>query len=278
MMAKIPNIKHSRAVFWAGIFLVMGIYLFAQRPTPLVDGESAGRLIPVETMFRILAAENDAARGLYTKTIVADGMKAGLGFSEKWREADVAAGPLPALFLREAATSIQKSTIPLGLFLGSDFPISQSNNFDSVQAERFRMMRVSSEPQFFYSPDIKLQVAMFADVAVAPGCVTCHNEHPRSPKSDWKLGDMMGATTWSYPKDKVTLEEVMQVISAYRGGVVDAYDAYLAKAAKFSKPPEVGNRWPQDGYYLPSKDVFIAEFERRASSNTINLMLQANRH
>lgn len=276
-MAKIPNIKHSSTVFWAGIFLVVGIYLFAQRPTPLVDGENAGRLIPVEKMFRILAAENDAARGLYTKTIVGDGMKAGLGFSEKWREADVAAGPLPALFLREAATSIQKSSIPLGLFLGSDFPISQSNNFDSVQAERFRMMRVSSEPQFFYSPDIKLQVAMFADLAVAPGCVTCHNEHPRSPKSDWKLGDMMGATTWSYPKDKVTLEEMMQVISAYRGGVVDAYEAYLAKAAKFSKPPEVGDRWPKDGYYLPSKDVFVAEFERRASGNTINLMLQANR-
>lgn len=277
MMAKIPNIKHSRTVFWAGVFLVVGIYLFAQRPTPLVDGDSAGRLIPVESMFRILAAENDAARELYTKTIVGDGMKAGLDFSEKWREADVAAGPLPALFLREAATSIQKFRSPLGLFLGSDFPIAQSNKFDSVQAERFRMMRASSEPQFFYSPDIKLQVAMFADLAVAPGCVTCHNEHPRSPKSDWKLGDMMGATTWSYSKDKVTLEEMMQVISAYRGGVVDAYEAYLAKAAKFSKPPEVGNRWPKDGYYLPSKDVFVAEFERRASGNTINLMLQANR-
>lgn len=275
-MALISNFKLSKTVWWAGILLVVGIYLFAQRPTPLVDGESVGRTIPVEKMFRIIAAENDAARGMYTKDIVGAGMKAGLDFSEKWREADVAAGPLPALFLREAATSIQKSRIPLGLFLGSDFPIAQSNNFVSTQAERFKLMRVSPNPQFFYAPDIKLQAAMFADFAVAPGCVTCHNEHPKSPKVDWKLGDLMGATTWSYPKDKVTLDEMMQIISAYRGGVVDAYEAYLAKAAKFTKPPEVGDRWPKDGYYLPTKEVFVKEFERRASANTVNLLLQAN--
>ncbi len=276
-MALIPSLKLSKSVWWAGILLVVGIYLFAQRPMPLVDGESAGRTIPVEKMFRIIAAENDAARGMYTKDIVGAGMKTGLEFSEKWREADVAAGPLPALFLREAATSIQKSRVPLGLFLGSDFPIAQSNNFVSTQAERFKMMRVSPKPQFFYAPDTKLQAAMFADFAVAPGCVTCHNEHPKSPKIDWKLGDMMGATTWSYPKDKVTLDEMVQIIAAYRGGVVDAYEAYLAKAAKFSKPPEVGDRWPKDGYFLPSKDVFVKEFERRASGNTINMLLQANR-
>jgi hypothetical protein len=67
-----------------------------------------------------------------------------------------------------------------------------------------------------------------------------------------------------------------QIISAYRGGVVSAYEAYLAKAAKFSKPPEVGDRWPKDGYFLPSKDLFIKEFERLASGNTISLILQAN--
>lgn len=74
----------------------------------LADGDIAGSTIPIEKMFRIIAAENDFARGLYTKDIVGAGKKVGLDFSEGWREADVAAGPLPALFLREAATSIQK--------------------------------------------------------------------------------------------------------------------------------------------------------------------------
>lgn len=275
-MALPSGLKFSKTIWWAGVFLVLGIYFFAQRPLPLADAGSTGRTIPVETMFRIIAAENDAARGMYTKDIVGAGMKAGLDFSENWRETNVAAGPLPALFLREAATSIQKTKIPLGLFLGSDYPIAQSNKFVSTQAERFQALRVSSKPEFFYAPDIKLQAAMFPDLAMAPGCVTCHNEHPKSPKVDWKLGDIMGATTWSYPKDKVTFDEMLQIIAAYRGGVVAAYEAYLAKAAKFSKPPEVGDRWPKDGYFLPTTAVFVKEFERRASGATINALLQAN--
>jgi hypothetical protein len=275
-MALLSDSKRSKTIWWAGVLVIVGIYLFAQRPVPLADGDSAGRTIPVEKMFRIIAAENDAARGMYTKDIVGAGMKVGLDFSEKWRETDVAAGPLPALFLREAATSIQKTKIPLGLFLGSDFPIAQSNKFVSTQAERFQALRVSNKPEFFYAPDIKLQAAMFPDLAVAEGCVKCHNEHPTSPKVDWKMGDIMGATTWSYPKDKVTLDEMMQIIAAYRGGVVAAYEAYLAKAAKFSKPPEVGERWPKEGYFLPSTAVFVKEFERRASGATINTLLQSN--
>ena len=275
-MALLSDFKLSKTYWWTGVLLVLGIYLFAQRPLPLADGDSAGRTIPVEKMFRIIAAENDAARGMYTKDIVGAGMKAGLDFSEKWRETDVVAGPLPALFLREAATAIQKSKVPLGLFLGSDFPIAQSNYFVSTQAERFQALRVSAQPEFFYAPDIKLQAAMFPDLAMAEGCVKCHNEHPKSPKVDWKLGDIMGATTWSYPKDKVTLDEMMQIIAAYRGGVVAAYEAYLAKAAKFPNPPGVGDRWPKDGYFLPSTAVFVKEFERRASGTTINMLLQAN--
>lgn len=275
-MALFSDFKPNKAFWWAGGLLVLGIYLFATRPVPLRDGDPAGRTIPVENMFRILAAENDAARGMYTKDIVAAGGKVGLKFTEGWRETDEVAGPLPALFLREAATSIQKSKIPLGLFLGSDFPIAQSNNFVSTQAERFKALRVSSKPEFFYAADLKLQTAMFPDLAIAPGCVTCHNEHPKSPKVDWKLNDIMGATTWSYPKDRVTLDELMQVVAAYRGGVVAAYEAYLAKAAKFANPPEVGERWPRDGYFLPSKEVFVKEFERRASPDTINTLLRAN--
>lgn len=276
-MALFSDIKSSKTFWWAAGLAVVGIYLFAQRPVPLTDGDSTGRTVPIETMFRIIAAENDAARGLFTKEIVAPGLKAGLKFREDWREADVAAGPLPALFLRETATSIQKTKIPLGLFLGSDYPIAQSNKFEGVQAERFQALRESSKPEFFYAADIKLYAAMFPDLAIAQGCATCHNEHPKSPKLDWKLNDIMGATTLSYPKEKVTLDELTQIIAAYRVGVVAAYDAYLEKAAKFEKPPEIGERWPKEGYFLPSKEVFVKEFERRASSGTLNLLLQASK-
>ena len=69
----------------------------------------------------------------------------------------------------------------------------------------------------------------------------------------------MGATTWSYPKDKVTLEETLQMIATLRDSFGTAYDTYLAKVATFERQPEIGERWPRDGYYLPTRQVF---FER----------------
>jgi hypothetical protein len=123
-------------------------------------------------VFRILAAENATMRALWTAEIVGAGTKAGLKFSEKWREPAVAAGPLPALFLRESATALQKTRVPLGLFLGSDYPIAQSNLFTGEQAEHFKRPRATNNPEFFNATDIGRSIAMFADVAIAPACVS----------------------------------------------------------------------------------------------------------
>src|SRR5262245_40409795 len=128
----------GKAALWGGVLAVAAIYLFATRPAPLADGQTAGRTVPIERVFRILAAENDAARALWTAEMVGAGSKVGLKFHEKWRDADVQAGPLPALFLRESATAVQKSKVPVGLFLGSDYPISQSKRFSGVQAGPFQ--------------------------------------------------------------------------------------------------------------------------------------------
>jgi hypothetical protein len=260
---------------WSGILAVVAIYLFATRPEPLIDSRTSERSVPIERVFRILAAENATMRALWTAEIVGAGTKAGLKFGEKWRDPAVAAGPLPALFLRESATALQKTRVPLGLFLGSDYPIAQSNLFTGEQAERFKRVRATGNPEFFNATDIGRYTAMFADIAVAPACVSCHNDHPNSRKRDWKLNDILGATTWSYPKDKVTIEEVLQIIAALRSGFAAAYDGYLTKAATFEKPPEVGERWPRDGYYLPTREAFTREFERRASANTVDRLLQA---
>ena len=264
-----------KTALWSGILAVLAIYLFATRPEPLIDRRTSDRTVPVENLFRILAAENATMRALWTAEIVGAGTKAGLKFDEKWREPNVAAGPLPALFLRESATALQKTRVPLGLFLGSDYPIAQSNLFTGEQAERFKRVRATGNPEFFNATDIGRYTAMFADIAVAPACVSCHNDHPNSRKRDWKLNDILGATTWSYPKDKVTIEEVLQIIAALRSGFAAAYDGYLTKAATFEKPPEVGQRWPRDGYYLPTREAFMREFGRWASANTVDRLLQA---
>ena len=38
-----------------------------------------------------------------------------------------------------------------------------------------------------------MTIGMSADHAIVQGCADCHNNHPKTTKKDWKLGDFMGA-------------------------------------------------------------------------------------
>lgn len=256
------------------ILVALIIYLFVQAPTPLPEKATVtGETIPINTAFQLVAAENNVARALWTREIVGMGEKSGLKFDENWRDNDVQAGPLPALFLRETATSLEKNIIRLSLFLGSDFPISSSNLFTGLQKEAFNKIKNNHQPQFFYTQDTALYIGMFPDYASVQPCVSCHNDHPDSPKKDWVLNDVMGATTWSYPSEAINRDELVKIIASLRKGFRDAYTAYIEKTATFSKRPIIGTRWPKDGYFLPSVDVFINEFSKRASQSSMEFLL-----
>ncbi|HTU62401.1 MAG TPA: hypothetical protein VMF89_28270 [Polyangiales bacterium] len=256
---------------------LLAVYLFVSAPPPLEELRAhEGRRVSVRELFELAAAENAAVRQLYTQEIVAAGKRVGLRFDEKWRDEAVEAGPLPALFLRETSVSLDKSAIGLGLFLGSDFPIRRANQFTGASAAAFSQLRRDRAPRYFYMDDVSLNTAMFPDLAVAQACVDCHNDHVESAKHDWKLDDVMGATTWTYPHDDVSLQELLSVLAALRNGFRDAYDAYLGKARSFKNPPEIGNQWPANGYYLPTSATFMQEVERRTSGPTLKRLLSAS--
>lgn len=256
--------------FWITLFALacLGIYLFVSAPPPLNDAKPAAT-IPVNRMFTLLQAENAAVRTLWTKEIVGAGQKIGLKFDEHWRDKDLEAGPLPALFLRETAKSMEKSPIRISLFLGSDYPISPDNRFEGLQQEKFQILRQSQQPQFFYVSDTRLYTAMFADKAVVEPCIECHNEHEQSPKHDWRLNDIMGGTTWMYPAQAVSLEEFVKVLMVLHQGFRDAYDGYLEKVKTFANPPLIGEHWPREGYFLPSSEIFMQEILHRTAPHTL---------
>lgn len=256
--------------------IVAAIYLFVTAPPALPETSvEVDATIPIEQVLATVAAENDIVRALYTQEIVTKGQAAGLLFREDWTEEGVHAGPLPALFLREVAASLQRRSVPLGLFLGSDFPISAANRFQGRQTTVFETIKQTRRPEYFFADDTGQYTAMFPDVAGVQGCVTCHNEHENSPKTDWALDDVMGATTWTYEKGAVTPAEYLRIIGAVRQGFHDAYSKYLEKVATFEEKPEVGEKWPADGFYVPSADVFMGEFAARASAATVDRLLQA---
>ncbi|MCH4552848.1 c-type heme family protein [Aestuariibaculum lutulentum] len=229
----------------------------------------------VDEVLEMVAKENDVTRTLYTKAIVGKGKLQGMKFDEDWRKDDVEAGPLPALFLRGVATSIRKSPVPLGLYLGSDHPVNKANKFEGKQAALFEEIKKDQKPQYFFDEEQKLHTAMFADLASAGACVSCHNAHPQTTKSDWKLGDVMGATTWQYPKDSLSYKETVAVLNSYSKGTIDIYMEYLDEIAAFkdSEKPVIGDKWPADGNYLPTAEVFLDSVRKLASYETMNKLL-----
>lgn len=256
------------------VLLIVWAYISAPAPLPDSADTESTATIAIEDLMKVVAAENDIARALYTESIVGAGKAAGLKFSEHWKDQEIQAGPLPALFLRETAASIERSPIPLGLFLGSDHPIRSSNRFSGTQELAFETMKANQlEPQFFLDSDTGRHTGMFADLASVQACATCHNEHPDSPKTDWALNDVMGATTWTYPKQRVSTTEAIAILTAVRQGFSDAYQGYIDEAASFEPAIPIGEDWPDEQATIPNLETFMAEFERRASTSTLKSIL-----
>jgi len=162
------------------------------------------------------------------------------------------------------------------LYLGSDFPINKANLFTGKQSELFAEIRKDSASKFFYDDANKLHTAMFPDFASAAPCVSCHNDHEQTSKTDWKLNDIMGATTWTYPKEKLTLEEAQSLVEAYRTGIVATLGEYVEEIEGFenSEKPEIGPKWPTEGLYVPSPEAFLDSV--KILSGDFNALLAAS--
>lgn len=265
-----------RSVLALTALAVAGIYFFVTAPPDLDNDAGAARTVPVETLFRLLDAENASIRAIYTAEVVGPGQKAGLKYHEDWKKRDVHAGPLPALLLRETANRLQERVPDLGLFLGSAYPIEASNRFKGPQQAYFEKVERDRAPQFFLDAGTGRYTAMFPDVARAEPCVKCHNGHAKSPRKDWKLNDVMGATTWSFARKQVSTDEVVEILAAYRASAIDAYGSYLRKVAAFdpAERPQIGAHWPAEGKFVPDIDTFRRRVEEKNSIATLNLLLQ----
>ena len=115
---------------------------------------------------------------------------------------------------------------------------------------------------------------MFPDFASAPGCVSCHNEHKDSPKNDWELNDVMGATTWTWPDSTTSSDEIRQILKTEIEALGDAYQNYLVKVSNFDAPPKIGPEWPNSGQFaLPDKDAFLEAVLNAASPEILTTLI-----
>lgn len=119
-------------------------------------------------------------------------------------EAHLRSGPpVHAQMLRRAARNIQQRGAEFSYTLRSLWPI-QAGNGPQTETEQTGLETVARQPaQPFYTEEElggrSYFTAIYADLATRPSCVSCHNQHPRSPKKDFRVGDVMGAIVVRVP-------------------------------------------------------------------------------
>ena len=96
-----------------------------------------------------------------------------------------------------------QSDYPSRWFLLSDYGFPDSQTAASFVYERQRLAAQTeelAEPLFDFLTTPLGEIFWFATPLLAEeSCVSCHNNHPNSPRTDWKIGDLMGAQVLTLP-------------------------------------------------------------------------------
>ena len=161
--------------------------------------------IPPETVADYLHAVIEADRTFYTIHVVERMQKKGkMVASEDWRVSNSL--PLPAQFLMESSELAALTGTKVRYRLIGLWPINKQNG-PATEFERTALEDVRMNPERRYGGiitsggELYFQ-AVYADRAVTQACIGCHNAHPKSPKRDFKLNDVMGGVVITIPVER----------------------------------------------------------------------------
>jgi adenylate cyclase len=104
--------------------------------------------------------------------------------------------PIPATLSLELGKVISEQQRSIEYRFVSDFPFKNRtphalDEFETAALGRFRQnsnQQLTQVSSSIFADDVRL----VAPVIMERPCVNCHNSHPESPKTDWKVGDVRG--------------------------------------------------------------------------------------
>ena len=166
--------------------------------------------ISPKTMADALHLVMDSDRTIYTRKIVNRLVKKEKVIKASEHFDDDKALVLPAQMFRFGAELVAKRAeklddVNFSYSLQSLWPVNKQNA-PKTDAEKQGLKYVAeNKGKNYYAEEIlggkKYFTAVYADTAVAPVCVSCHNDHKDTPKRDFKLGDVMGGVVIRIPLD-----------------------------------------------------------------------------
>ncbi|XLZ67800.1 response regulator [Massilia sp. SR12] len=190
-------LARSSSLFWklflpVGVLLVLcGVVVSALLPALITENaerdavDAAQATVRQFLVLRKYYTENVAARVLAQSDMRVD---------PDYRSMDNAI-PLPATMIHDLSALMQGSGTMVKLYSPYPFPQRRERASDQFAQDAWNYLQKTPEGVFSRTETINgkttVRVAL-ADRMSAQACVACHNSHPQSPKTDWKLGDVRG--------------------------------------------------------------------------------------
>jgi hypothetical protein len=143
-------------------------------------------------------------RTVYTRNVVNRLVKEDkvIKASEHW--VDEKALPLPAQMFRMGAEMVaEDENAGFSYSLQSMWPINKQNA-PKTEVEKTGLKYIAEHVGENYYAEEELGgqkyfTGVYADTAVAPACIDCHNGHKDSPRTDFKMGEVMGGVVIRIP-------------------------------------------------------------------------------
>jgi len=162
--------------------------------------------VSYQQMADALHAVMESDRTVYTRMVVnrLQNEEKVIKASEHFK--DDKALPLPAQMFRFGAEMVSEKNMGFSYSLLSMWPVNKQNA-PKTPLEKQGLEAIAKNPKKPFYGEEKLGkttyfTAVYADRAVAPACVTCHNDHKDSPKNNFKIGDTMGGVVLRIPMKK----------------------------------------------------------------------------
>ena len=187
-------------VLGAATFAIIAVIAFWIFKLTLADSMKSD-MVSSEKVAAFIHAVLEANRNNYTENVVSKLRRDGIEAHEHWK--DERGVPLPAQFLMESGRLVALKDLNFSFRLASLTPVYVWNGPNS-DLERQGLAAVQRNPDrpyygFITKSGKRYFQAIYADRAVSIACVECHNNHPNSPRRDFKLNDVMGGIVITFP-------------------------------------------------------------------------------
>jgi hypothetical protein len=197
----------NRRGFWLGLAIgTISTCLLGQWVFSAASKETdAPRGISPDLVANYVHSVVQAERTFYTTEVVDRLQRRGVvSASEHWKETGDL--PLPAQFLLESGRLVAQEPNGIQYRLISSWAINKKNG-PATEFERAALTKIvehSDRPYAGVTTIGKARVfqALYPDKALTHTCADCHNVHPKSPKRDFKQGDVMGGILVTIPLSK----------------------------------------------------------------------------